>query len=244
MQRAFLGRMGAAQQFQQLFEYLPDVYFFYKDDQSRMMGASQAILRRLGLQQEHEVIGTNDYQYFPAHIADTFVQDDRRVLAGENLINRIEIWYDEQRLLDWFVTTKLPIRDREGNVIGIMGTVRSYEGSRKEVQSYSQIDRVVKYIRDNHRRKITVDELAKMSGVSARQLHRRFVEMFGMSAQEFLAKTRIKAASEELISTDRSVGEIAADFGFCDQSAFTQQFKKHVGETPLRFRRRHMGHAR
>ena len=190
------------------------------------------------------MIGTNDYEYFPAHIADTFVADDKQVLeSGEPLINRVEIWYTEQRLLDWFVTTKLPIRDLEGHVIGVMGTVRSYEGNRKEIQTYSQIDRVVKFIRENHRRKITVNELADLSGVSARQLHRRFVEMFGMSAQEFLAKTRIKAASDALLNTDRSVGDIAVEFGFCDQSAFTQQFKKHVGETPLKFRRRHLGRS-
>ncbi|TWU07718.1 AraC family transcriptional regulator [Stieleria varia] len=244
LQQEFLQRVGPSQQFHLLFEHLPDVYFFFKDDQSRLLGASTAILRRLGLKKEQDIIGTTDYQYFPAHIADTFVKDDRNVLqTGQPLINRIEIWYTEHRLLDWFVTTKLPIRDSRGTVIGVMGTVRSYEGNRKEIQTFSQIDQVVKYIRENHRRKITVNELAELSGVSARQLHRRFIELFGMSAQEFLAKTRIKAASDVLLSSDRSVGDIAAEFGFCDQSAFTQQFKKHVGETPLHFRRRHVGRA-
>jgi transcriptional regulator GlxA family with amidase domain len=60
-----------------------------------------------------------------------------------------------------------------------------------------------------------------------------------MKVQEFLAKTRIKAASDALINSDLSVGDISVKFGFCDQSAFTQQFKKHIGETPLRFRKRH-----
>lgn len=240
VQAAFFESLGGIQQFQQLFTYIPDVYFFCKDEESRMMGASVAILKRLGLANEGEIIGTSDYDHFPAQLADEFVSGDRQVLTtGRPLINHVEIWYTEERLLDWFVTTKLPLRDQNGEVRGLMGTVRSYQGSRDEIKAYSEVDELVTFIRNNLSRKISVVELAELTGVSSRQLHRRFVELFGMNVQEFLAKTRIKAASEALINTNQSVGEIAKEFGFCDQSAFTQQFKKHIGETPLRFRKRH-----
>ena len=240
MQRDFYARMGERQQFQQLFEHLPGVYFFVKDDQSRMMGASRSILERFGLTTEDEIIGTTDYEYFPPHIADSFVRDDQMVLdTGEPLTGRVEIWYTEQRLLDWFVTDKLPVRDSGGKILGVMGTVRSYEGSRRSLLTYTQIDQVVEYIRGNHRGKITVTDLARRANLSPRQLHRKFMEVFNMSVQEFLTKTRIQAASDDLLNTDRSITEIAHDFGFCDQSAFTQQFKKHIGKTPLKFRRQH-----
>lgn len=240
LQAAFFESLGGVQQFQQLFTYIPDVYFFCKDKESRMMGASVAILKRLGLANEGEIIGTSDYDHFPAQLADEFVSGDQQVLTtGRPLINHVEIWYTEERLLDWFVTTKLPLKNRQGEICGLMGTVRSYQGSRNEIKAYSEVDELVTFIRKNLSRKISVVELAELTGVSSRQLHRRFVELFGMNVQEFLAKTRIKAASESLINTNHSVGEIAKEFGFCDQSAFTQQFKKHIGETPLRFRKRH-----
>jgi AraC-like DNA-binding protein len=54
--------------------------------------------------------------------------------------------------------------------------------------------------------------------------------------QEFLVKTRIQAASETLLKSDLSIAQIANDYGFCDQSAFTQLFRKHMGMTPRRFR--------
>ncbi len=236
----FFGQLGVAQQFRELFEYLPDVYFFAKDKKSRMMAASPPILKRFGLKSESELIGTTDHDYFPTHVADSFVRDDQLVLTtGQPLINRVEIWYNEQRLLDWFVTDKLPLRDVAGDIIGVMGTVRSYEGSKKSRLPYSQVSEVVDFIRQRHRGKITVTEVARLAGVSTRQLNRRFQDVFGMSALDFLTKTRIQAASDELLNTDRQIVDIAIDFGFCDQSAFTRQFKKHVGQTPLKFRRQY-----
>ncbi len=72
-----------------------------------------------------------------------------------------------------------------------------------------------------------------------RQLNRKFQEAFSMSAQEFLAKTRIQAASDALINSDLSITDISLEFGFCDQSAFTQTFRKHIGLTPQKFRQRY-----
>lgn len=240
LQADFFSQIGAVTQFQQLFENLPDVYFFAKDAHSRLMAASRPILQRFQLESEEQLIGTTDHDHFPTHIADNFVRDDQHVLrTGQPLINRVEIWYTEHRLLDWYVTDKLPLRSLTGEIVGVMGTVRSYEGGRRHVLPYTQISEAVEYIRKRHRGKITVAEVAALAGVSPRQLHRRFQEVFGMSALDFLTKTRMQAASEELLKTDRPIVDIAIDFGFCDQSAFTRQFKNHVGQTPLKFRRQY-----
>lgn len=239
-QSQFYRKIGAVQRYQELFEHLPGVYFFVKDQESRLMGASQSVLDRFGLATEDQLIGTTDFDYFPKHLAEKFVQDDRLVIeSGQPLIGRVEIWYTEQRLLDWFITNKLPLRDTAGKVMGVMGTLRSYEGSRRSLQMYTQIDKVVEHIRSRLEERITVAELADVAGLSARQLHRKFIEFFGMSVQEFLSRTRIQAASDALLNSDDSIVDVALRFGFCDQSAFTQQFKKHVGLTPHRFRREH-----
>ena len=235
----FFAQMGA-QQFHKLFEYMPGIYFFAKDCRSRLMCASRPILDRLGVPDEESIIGTTDYDYFPPQIADSFVRDDRQVMvSGEPLINRVEIWYNEQHLLDWFVTTKSPVHDIEGKVIGVMGVVQSYEGKKESLLPYSHISDAVDFIRKHHCDRISVEDLAQHVGVSPRQLHRKFSQVFGMSVQDFLTKTRIQAASDALIHQDGAIAEIAVTFGFCDQSAFTQQFRKHTGMTPLRFRQRY-----
>ena len=44
---------------------------------------------------------------------------------------------------------------------------------------------------------------------------------------------------QALIRTARPIAEIALSLGYCDQSAFTQQFRRNTGQTPHRFRSRH-----
>lgn len=239
-QHRFFAQMAGPLQFQHLFEHLPGVYFFVKDRQSRMVCASQPFWEHLGAKSESEIIGRTDYDFFPQHAADHFRRDDELVMStGEPLIGRVELWYNEQRVLDWFVTNKHPVRGADGEVIGVMGIVRSYEGQRRTMQPLSLIHSTVDYIREHHHEKLTVEELADRAGLSPRQLHRKFREVFGLSVQEFLVKTRIQAASDTLLNSDRPIAEIAVDFGFCDQSAFTQLFRKHMGMTPRRFRVRY-----
>ncbi len=240
IQQNFFARMGGPQQFQQLFEHLPGVSFFVKDRQSRMICASQPFWEHLGAKSEAEIIGKTDDDFFPPHAADHFRRDDQLVMTtGRPLIGRVELWYNEQRVLDWFVTNKLPVRDTRGEIIGVMGTVRSYEGQRRTMLPMSLINSTVDYIREHHHERLTVDDLANQAGLSPRQLHRKFRDVFGLSVQEFLIKTRIQAASDALLHSDLSIAQIAAKFGFCDQSAFTQLFRKHTGLTPLKFRRRY-----
>lgn len=239
-QQDFFVRMGGRQQFQQLFEHLPGIYFFVKDRQSRMVCASQSFWQHLGAASEAEIIGRTDHEFFPQYAADHFQRDDELVMStGRPLIGRVELWYNEQQVLDWFITNKLPIVDVQGEIIGVMGIVRSYEGQRRSMQPMSLINSTVDYIREHHRRRLTVEELAAHAELSPRQLHRKFTEVFGLSVQEFLVRTRIQAASDRLLHSDQTIAEIAVDFGFCDQSAFTQLFRKHTGLTPRRFRSRY-----
>jgi AraC-like DNA-binding protein len=54
-----------------------------------------------------------------------------------------------------------------------------------------------------------------------------------------MLRMRIQAAAEALARTHDSIDRIAFAHGFCDQSAFTQQFRKRTGLTPRQFRSRH-----
>jgi len=240
IQKAFLARLGPHQPFREVFEYLPEVSFFVKDRRSRLICASPAIVDRLGARNEAEVVGTTDFDFFPPQVAEHFVQDDRWVMrTGRPLIGRVEVWYNDRRLLDWYVTNKLPLRDARGRIVGVMGTVQTYDERKKTLVPFSQISRVVEHIRAHHHRRLSTRELAELAHLSARQLHRKFREAFGMSVREFLLKTRIQAAGIALLGGDASISEIALQYGFCDQSAFTQQFRKHTGLTPLKYRHKY-----
>lgn len=236
----FLRRIDAATPFYRLFDHMPDVSFFAKDHRFRLMCASQRFIERFGYHDESQVLGKDDFQLFPSRLAENFRRDDEEILrTGQPKLNIVELFFTEQGVPDWFVTNKLPIRDRRDRVIGVMGTVQSYEARRQVLQPYLQLDRAVTYIRENFRRGVSVKELAIVLHVSLRQLQRRFVEAFGIGPQAFIIKLRIQAACEALQQEGSLISEVAASLGFCDQSAFTQLFQKHVGLTPLKYQKRY-----
>jgi AraC-like DNA-binding protein len=239
LRRKFLSKIGSIEPFQQMFNHLPGVHFCVKDAQSRLIWGNNALFHRLDIA-EDDMAGTTDDQYFPVHIADSFVRDDQMVMrTGKPLLNRVAVWYNDQHILDWFVKNKFPLRDRSGKIIGLIVSIQSYEGMRAAHTPYAELSEAIDYIRSHLRERISVAVLAKLSGFSARQLHRKFCRAFGLSVQEFLTRTRIQAAEDSLIRTNRSISEIALDLGFCDQSSFTLQFRLNTGLTPRRYRQMH-----
>jgi len=243
-QDAFFRRMGTSQQFRLLFDALPAVHFFAKDAQGRFVAASPEVVRRLGMSSEEELIGRTDRDFYPPQLCATIEADDARVMAtGEPMLNQLETWFDNSRVLDWFVTSKFPMHDEEGHVIGVMGFVRPYEGKdgRKQVWAAGTgFSRAVDYIRDHIGQAMSVKDLAFKAGLSERQLHRKFVEAFGMAPKAFIMRTRIQAACELLLKGDKSVAEIAIECGFCDQSSFTRNFRQELGSTPSTFQKTHL----
>jgi PAS domain S-box-containing protein len=234
----FMRRIAPDAAFHRLFDHMPEVSFFAKDSRFCFVAASRRFYERFGFTEERQIIGKNDFDLFPTKLAESFRKDDEEVIRkGQPKLNIMELFFTQQGIPDWFVTNKLPVCDRDGNAIGVMGAVQSYEGRKQVMQPYLQLDRAVNYIREHFRTGVTISELAELVHLSPRQLHRKFVETFGSSPQAFIMKLRIQAACESLQQEGRQISEVAAEIGFCDQSSFTQQFQKHVGLTPMRYQR-------
>lgn len=232
--------MGSGQQFRKLFDHLSDVHFFAKDLEGRFVAAGPGLLVLLGFSSEEKILGLTDADIHPERVLRDIRAADRRVMqTGEPLIDRVEALFTRSHAKDWYVTTKLPIVDTRGEIIGVMGFVRPYRRERNVVPGADRLEAAVAHIQTHHRGVIDIPEVARIAHLSARQLGRRFQEVFGMSPQEFVVRTRVQAASDDLLQTDKSLATIAAEHGFYDQSAFTRQFFQHTGERPLRFRQRH-----
>jgi len=235
----FLERVGSSSPIYGLFDHLPGISFFAKNEHFQIVCANRAFLERFGFRAESEIIGKTDYDLFPESLAEKFRSDDVAVMeSGESRLNLVELFFNSQGVPDWFITNKLPVFDEDGKVMGVMGTVQSYEGRRDGMQPYFQIDRAVQHIKQHFRESISISDLAKLVNLSVRQLNRKFRETLNSNPQAFIIKTRVQAACEELRSTDTPLGEIALDLGFYDQSSFSFQFRRQMGETPLSYRRR------
>jgi AraC-like DNA-binding protein len=236
----FLKRISSETPLYTPFDCLPGVIFFAKDRRSRLICASQRFLERFGFRREAEVTGKDDFDLFPPRLAESFRRDDEEVLrTGKPKRNIVELFFNEQGVPDWYITNKFPLRDRRGKVIGLMGISHSYEGRGEVSHRDLRLDRAIAYIREHFRSGVSIKELAQAVHISPRQLHRKFVEAFGMSPQTFITKLRIQAACETLQREGLQIGEAAQAFGFCNQSSFTELFQRYVGVTPLKFQRSH-----
>ncbi len=105
-----------------LVDILP-IQIFIKDTHSRFITASMATAKVMGAESPAQLIGKTDYDFYPEEQAAEYRNDEMRLIAsGVPIIEKEEPKYDnttgDYRLI-WI--TKLPIRDKEGKTIGIIG---------------------------------------------------------------------------------------------------------------------------
>jgi PAS domain S-box-containing protein len=143
-----------------LIDNLPDG-IYAKDTAGRKTMSNPADLRVLGCKTEAEAIGKSDFDSFPKEIAEQFWADDLKVLHGEPVINREEFFLDEKGGKRWLLTSKLPLRDQTGTIVGLMGIGRDITG-RKEAEAR---------LEEAHKQLLEVSRQAGMSEVATSVLH-------------------------------------------------------------------------
>ncbi len=100
------------------------------------------------------------------------------------------------------------------------------------------IRELIAYISENYREHITLESLAQISNLSESKLSRTFRRVTGMSCIDYVIEHRLLTSLDMLLSTGKSVLEIAYDSGFNNISYFNRMFKKRFNVTPTEIRRR------
>jgi PAS domain S-box-containing protein len=120
-----------------LIDNLPDG-IYAKDTAGRKIMVNPADLKVLGCQTEAEAIGKSDFDLFPKDMAEQFWADDQKVIRGEPVINREEFVLDEQGRKSWLLTSKLPLRDQDGKIVGLVGIGRNITGQKQAEEALRQ----------------------------------------------------------------------------------------------------------
>jgi YesN/AraC family two-component response regulator len=107
---------------------------------------------------------------------------------------------------------------------------------RKDRLYSKQIVLCVNYIYSHLHKKITVDELAKHTGLSPSYLSRLFKKETGESITGYIIRRKINAAKNMLKYSGYSLSQISETLAFSCQSYFTKIFKDLEGVTPKRYR--------
>ncbi|RNB58441.1 helix-turn-helix domain-containing protein [Brevibacillus gelatini] len=95
--------------------------------------------------------------------------------------------------------------------------------------------RVVRFLEEHYRTRISLESLAEHFCYSARYLTRLVKEETGHSPIDYVISLRMEKAKELLAGTDATMQEIAAFVGYQDVLYFSRLFKKHTGMTPSAF---------
>jgi AraC-like DNA-binding protein len=116
----------------------------------------------------------------------------------------------------------------------------------KEIQSaafmlnqkkFNAIDKMIKYINKNYKKKITLDKLAKESGYNSNYVSQVFKSYLGINFYDYLTRIRLREATRELSQSENKILDIALENGFPDMKAFNSAFKENFGKSPTEYRR-------
>ncbi len=111
--------------------------------------------------------------------------------------------------------------------------------TRQVQKEVSPIVEAIEYIRSNFGSPITLDELAEIAQMSPYYFSHVFKRQTGFAPLEYVINTRIEHAKSMLITTGKSISEIAEEVGYSNSGSLINLFSKRVGEPPGQYRKSH-----
>jgi len=103
------------------------------------------------------------------------------------------------------------------------------------------VEKMSRYIGEKGRKDISVDEVARASGLHPNYAMQLFKRALGMSVKQAITRHRLDAAQSMLIGSDRAIAAIAFDCGFGSISSFYEAFEKRFSASPAQFRKGPIG---
>ena len=223
-------------QLEPVLDALPDLVFFVKDRDARYALVNRTLATRCGCKDKRGIVGKTTEEVFPSRFGAAYLEQDQSILnGGAAMIDQLELHLYPGRQPGWCLTSKVPLFNAAGQIVGIAGASRDLKANERTHPAYSKLAEVVQYIQENYVQPLNLTHLASMAGMSVAQLERYFHKVFHLTPRQVLLKTRLDAATA-LLASDDKVTDVAALCGYTDHSAFTRQFKATVGVTPSEYR--------
>lgn len=143
----------ALQESQQMLQSILDTIpmrVFWKDLESSYLGCNRPFALDAGLQSPEEIIGKNDYQMGWVEQAELYRADDRLVIAS----GQPKLGYEEPQTTPdggriWLRTNKVPLRDTQGRIKGILGTYEDITASKRMEESLRTSETKYRIVADN-----------------------------------------------------------------------------------------------
>ena len=144
----------------------------------------------------------------------------------KDYLTQVNALTDSSRIRDWFLD----------NMTSIAGAIHNQAEEKDE----STVTRACKYIQENFRRELSLDDVSKEVNVSPYYFSKLFKEEVGENFIDYLTALRISNAKELLMRPVLSVREAGLQSGYADPNYFSRIFKKHTGMTPREWREQNL----
>ena len=221
----------------ELFEHIPDAAFFVKDREGRYVAVNQSLVERVGFRERKALLGRHVREVFPTELAERYAAQDAAVIrTGRPVRDRLELHWYPRRQKGWCLTTKLPLRDAAGAVVGVTGISRDLRAPGDSSVIPAGLATTLEFLETSFGEPISPSMLAQRAGLSPVRFARLIKRIFRLTPSQLITQTRLAAASRLLEETAQPVAEIAHASGFYDHSAFTRAFRSATGLTPTAYR--------
>ncbi|MDR7296241.1 PAS domain S-box-containing protein [Pelomonas aquatica] len=188
-----------------LLDHSPD-HIYFKDLDSRFIKSSAGQARQFGMPTPDGLVGKSDFDVFSEEHARPAFEDEQEVIrTGMPMIGKVEkeTWIDG-RPDTWCLTTKLPLRDRDGNIIGTFGIT-------KDITELKAAEREIAVV---HKQLVEASRLAGMAEIATNVLHNVGNVLNSVNIAAGMVGDRLR--NSKLKGLERAVGlidEHAGDLG-------------------------------
>lgn len=225
----------------EMMDTLPVVAFYIKDSEGRIMALNPRNCEICNLPDEDAAIGKTSADLFPKVLADTYMARDRAVReTGRPIIGELNTRTSD-RSSDPRRISIFPVYGHGNRVIGTASVIfrnadSGWDGIREE---RSKIEPAIRLIERKYAERVSIPELARLTGLSETHFRRCFKATVGCTPVEYLTTMRINAARTLLETTNRCIADIAQETGFSDHAHFIRTFRAQRDMSPGEYRRQH-----
>lgn len=101
-----------------------------------------------------------------------------------------------------------------------------------KINMLERMNATIEYIEEHLLEELHLPTIAKVAGTSESEIQKTFYALTGISIVEYIRRRRLTLAGFELLKKEKSVLEIASDYGYTSPDSFTRAFRQMHGTTP------------
>ncbi len=190
-----------------MMNYLPD-YIYFKDTDCKFVRISQSMLKLFPVDKLDDMIGKSDFDFQPKDIAQKYYNDEQKIMKDrKGFIDDIQHEIMKNGVEQWVSTTKLPLINKEGKVIGLFGITKDITKLKKaELDALEQSEEMKA---QEEMMKVNIEEMK----ATQEELQRQQEEL---AKEQALMDTLLKNAKESIYFKDIDSRFIKASYSMAE----------------------------